>query len=144
MFKTIMGWHRETKTVKWTVRLRTSEGGNVRIVLENWGSGLDHTFRRWTLRDGFWQCVDSGEIAQESASRWLKASGARNSAIQSTEPPEGGPRPHQGLVGTRGQTMVEYALIIAAVGAVAWGAYNFMGHDIGSMASGIDSSLTST
>jgi Flp pilus assembly pilin Flp len=47
-------------------------------------------------------------------------------------------------VGTRGQTMVEYALIIAAVGAVAWGAYNLMGHDIGSMASGIDSSLTST
>ena len=44
----------------------------------------------------------------------------------------------------RGQTMVEYALIIAAVGVVAWGAYNLMGHDIGSMASGIDSSLTST
>jgi len=43
----------------------------------------------------------------------------------------------------RGQTMVEYALIIAAVGVVAWGAYNLMGHDIGSMASGIDSNLTS-
>ena len=42
-----------------------------------------------------------------------------------------------------GQTMVEYALIIAAVGVVVWGAYNLMGHDIGSMASGIDSSLTS-
>jgi Flp pilus assembly pilin Flp len=42
----------------------------------------------------------------------------------------------------RGQTMVEYALIIAAVGVVAWGAYNLMGHDIGSMASGIDSALT--
>lgn len=41
-----------------------------------------------------------------------------------------------------GQTMVEYALIIAAVGVVVWGAYNLMGHDIGSMASGIDSSLT--
>jgi hypothetical protein len=43
----------------------------------------------------------------------------------------------------RGQTMVEYALIIAPVGVVAWGAYNLTGHDIGSMASGIDSSLTS-
>jgi Flp pilus assembly pilin Flp len=43
----------------------------------------------------------------------------------------------------RGQTMVEYALIIASIGAVAWGAYNLMGHDIGSMASGIDSDLTS-
>ena len=31
----------------------------------------------------------------------------------------------------RGQTMVEYALIIASIGAVAWGAYNLMGHDIG-------------
>ena len=41
----------------------------------------------------------------------------------------------------RGQTMVEYALIIAAVGVVAWGAYNLMGRDIGSMASGIDSAL---
>lgn len=43
----------------------------------------------------------------------------------------------------RGQTMVEYALIIASVGVVAWGAYNLMGHDIGSLASGIDSDLTS-
>jgi Flp pilus assembly pilin Flp len=42
----------------------------------------------------------------------------------------------------RGQTMVEYALIIAAVGIVAWGAYNLMGQNIGSMASGIDSALT--
>jgi Flp pilus assembly pilin Flp len=42
----------------------------------------------------------------------------------------------------RGQTMVEYALIIAAVGVVAWGAYNLMGRDFGSMASGIDSALT--
>jgi Flp pilus assembly pilin Flp len=42
----------------------------------------------------------------------------------------------------RSQTMVEYALIIAAVGVVAWGAYNLMGRDVGSMASGIDSALT--
>jgi Flp pilus assembly pilin Flp len=42
----------------------------------------------------------------------------------------------------RGQTMVEYALIIAAVGVVAWGAYNLMGQNIGSMASGIDSALS--
>jgi Flp pilus assembly pilin Flp len=130
--------------MKWTVKLLTTEGNKVRIVLENWGSGLDHIFRRWTLRDGCWQCMDSGEIAQEAGLRGLKVSGARNSASQSSEPLDGGPGPHEGLVGTRGQTMVEYALIIAAVGAVAWGAYNLMGHDIGSMASGIDSSLTST
>jgi Flp pilus assembly pilin Flp len=41
-----------------------------------------------------------------------------------------------------GQTMTEYALIIAAIAVVAWGAYNLMGHDIGSMANGIDSNLT--
>jgi Flp pilus assembly pilin Flp len=43
----------------------------------------------------------------------------------------------------QGQTMVEYALIIASIGVVAWGAYNLMGQSIGSMASGIDSDLTS-
>jgi Flp pilus assembly pilin Flp len=37
---------------------------------------------------------------------------------------------------------VEYALIIASLGVVVWGAYNLMGHDIGSMANGIDSDLT--
>ena len=42
-----------------------------------------------------------------------------------------------------GQTMVEYALIIAAIAVVAWSAYAVTGRDIGSMASGIDSSLTS-
>jgi hypothetical protein len=41
-----------------------------------------------------------------------------------------------------GQTMVEYALIIASVGVVAWDAYNLLAHDIGSMANGIDSDLT--
>jgi Flp pilus assembly pilin Flp len=45
---------------------------------------------------------------------------------------------------TRGQTMTEYALIIAAVAVVAWGAYNLMGQNIGTMASGIDSSLTNS
>jgi hypothetical protein len=43
----------------------------------------------------------------------------------------------------QGQTMVEYALSIASIGVVAWGAYNLTGHDIGSMSSGIDSNLTS-
>ena len=36
-----------------TVKLRTSEGGRVRIVLENWGSGLDHLRRRWVRTDGY-------------------------------------------------------------------------------------------
>jgi len=48
------------------------------------------------------------------------------------------------LRNTRGQTMTEYALIFAAIVVVAWSAYSIMGHNIGSMASGIDSSLTSS
>ena len=44
---------------------------------------------------------------------------------------------------TRGQTMTEYALILAAVAVVAYGAYAIMGNSIGSLASGIDSALTS-
>jgi Flp pilus assembly pilin Flp len=43
---------------------------------------------------------------------------------------------------TRGQTMTEYALIIASVGIISWAAYQTMGSKIGSMTSGIDSSLT--
>ena len=43
---------------------------------------------------------------------------------------------------TRGQTMTEYALIIASVAVISWAAYKTMGAKVGSMASGIDSSLT--
>lgn len=43
---------------------------------------------------------------------------------------------------TRAQTITEYALIFASIVVVAWSAYSVMGHNIGSMASGIDSSLT--
>ena len=41
-----------------------------------------------------------------------------------------------------GQTMTEYALILAAVGIVVYGAYAVMGNNIGTLASGIDSALT--
>jgi Flp pilus assembly pilin Flp len=44
---------------------------------------------------------------------------------------------------TRGQTMTEYALILAAIAIVVYGAYSIMGKDIGSLASGVDSALTS-
>ena len=127
-----------------TAKLRTSEGNKVSIVLENWGSGMDRAMRRWTWGDGHWRCMDSGEIAQESRWRGSKGFAARNPAFQSSGLIAEGPRAQEKIPGMRGQTMVEYALIIAAVGVVAWGAYNIMGHDIGSMASGIDSSLTST
>jgi Flp pilus assembly pilin Flp len=43
---------------------------------------------------------------------------------------------------TRGQTMTEYALILAAIAVVVYGVYAAMGNNIGSLATGIDSALT--
>ena len=43
---------------------------------------------------------------------------------------------------SRGQTMTEYALILAAVAVVVYGAYKVLGNSIGSLASGVDSALT--
>ena len=41
-----------------------------------------------------------------------------------------------------GQTMVEYALIIAAVGLLAFGGYRVLGNGVSSIAAGISSNLT--
>jgi Flp pilus assembly pilin Flp len=131
--------------MKRTVKLRTNEGYDVRIVLENWGSGLDHSKRRWTLQEGLWQCVDSGDLAEEwdlGFRRPMAQSSPAPAAHETHDAARDGDETAVAL--SRGQTMVEYALIIAAIGVVAWGAYSVMGHNIGSMASGIDSSLTST
>jgi Flp pilus assembly pilin Flp len=43
---------------------------------------------------------------------------------------------------TRGQTMTEYALILAAIAIVVYGVYRVLGNNIGSLASGVDSTLT--
>jgi Flp pilus assembly pilin Flp len=43
---------------------------------------------------------------------------------------------------TRGQTMTEYALILAAIAVVVYGTYRALGNNIGSLASGVDSALT--
>ena len=44
---------------------------------------------------------------------------------------------------TRGQTMTEYALILAAIAVLAYaGAYQPMGNNVGSLANGVDSDLT--
>jgi Flp pilus assembly pilin Flp len=45
---------------------------------------------------------------------------------------------------SEGQTMTEYALILAAVAIVAYVTYQVMGQDIGSMVNKIDSSLSSS
>jgi Flp pilus assembly pilin Flp len=42
----------------------------------------------------------------------------------------------------RGQTMTEYALILASIAVVVYGTYVILGNSIGSLASGVDSSLT--
>jgi Flp pilus assembly pilin Flp len=93
--------------------------------------------------------MDSGEVALKTRSGRPEAHDSGSLGAQ--DPPEaleGGlgksVAPDATIAPPRGQTMVEYALIIAAVSVVAWSAYNFMGHDIVSMASGVDSSLTST
>jgi Flp pilus assembly pilin Flp len=43
----------------------------------------------------------------------------------------------------RGQTMTEYALILAAIAVVVYGTYRALGNNIGSLASGVDSALAS-
>lgn len=43
-----------------------------------------------------------------------------------------------------GQTMTEYALILAAVAIVAYVTYQVMGQDIGSMVSTIDAALATS
>jgi Flp pilus assembly pilin Flp len=46
------------------------------------------------------------------------------------------------VASTRGQTMTEYALILAAIAVVVYGTYRVLGNNIGSLASGVDSALT--
>jgi Flp pilus assembly pilin Flp len=44
----------------------------------------------------------------------------------------------------RGQTMTEYALILAAIAVVVFVTYEIMGQDIGTMVDRVNSALTST
>ena len=48
---------------------------------------------------------------------------------------------HKGL--SKGQTMTEYALILAAVAVVVFVTYEVMGQDISTLVTGIDSDLSS-
>ena len=49
---------------------------------------------------------------------------------------------HKGL--TKGQTMTEYALIMAAVAVVVFVTYQTMGNDIGSLVNKINTDLTTS
>jgi Flp pilus assembly pilin Flp len=42
----------------------------------------------------------------------------------------------------RGQTMTEYSLLLASIAIVVFGTYRAMGNNIGSLAKGVDSTLT--
>jgi len=48
------------------VELQTKTGSRFSIALDNWGSGMDVLMRRWVLLDGYWECADSGDCAEES------------------------------------------------------------------------------
>jgi Flp pilus assembly pilin Flp len=50
-------------------------------------------------------------------------------------------RPKRSL---KGQTMTEYALILAAVAIVVFITYKVMGQDIGKLVNNVDSALTTT
>jgi Flp pilus assembly pilin Flp len=45
---------------------------------------------------------------------------------------------------SKGQTMTEYALILAAVAIVVFITYEVMGQDIGKLVSNVDNALTTT
>ena len=45
---------------------------------------------------------------------------------------------------SKGQTMTEYALILAAVAIVVFITYEVMGQDIGKLVNNVDSALTTT
>ena len=130
--------------MKRTLKLRTGGGYDVRIILENWGSGLDRSRRRWILQDSLWQCMDSGDFAEERVFGFRKQVARMSHVPAAAHADEAARAKERAVAPMRGQTMVEYALIIAAIGAVAWGAFHLTGRDIGSMANGIDSSLTSS
>ena len=52
-------------------------------------------------------------------------------------------RVRESVIGSaRGQTMTEYALILAAIAIVVYGTYKVLGNNIGTLASGIDSALS--
>ena len=42
----------------------------------------------------------------------------------------------------RGQTMTEYTLVLAAIAVAVYGTYVALGNNIGSLANGVDSTLT--
>jgi hypothetical protein len=57
--------------MKKVIKLRTAHGQTVRVMLDNWGGGIDRLHRRWMLQPEGWHRVDNGEIAQTAG--WFLA-----------------------------------------------------------------------
>ena len=56
-------------TMKRSITLMTEVGDNIRLSLENWGSGVDQQFHRWALEDlhgSKWRCIEAGKLARPS------------------------------------------------------------------------------
>ena len=127
-----------------TLKLQTDQGDRIRIVLENWGSGLDDAKRRWTMEGAFWLCVDSGQLAQNAGMTGLKFFETETPLFDFVPSPtsedHGVDESADALAS--GQTMVEYLMILAVAGAVAWGTRNLIGRDIGALTSNIGSALS--
>ena len=62
--------------------------------------------------------------------------------LSRTEPMARFVRGHSGAGFTRGQTMTEYALILAAIAIVVYVAYSTLGNDIGTLVNHVDTILT--
>jgi hypothetical protein len=55
--------------MKRSITLMTEVGDNIRLSLENWGSGVDQQFHRWVLEDlhdSKWRCIETGKLARPS------------------------------------------------------------------------------
>ncbi len=46
------------------IKVKTTDGQTVKVMLDTWGGGVDRSHRRWTLQPDGWHCIDTGEIAQ--------------------------------------------------------------------------------
>jgi hypothetical protein len=54
--------------MKKVIKIKTASGLTVKLMLDNWGSGVDSVRRRWSLQPEGWHCVDNGEVAQSQNS----------------------------------------------------------------------------
>ena len=54
--------------MKKVIKIKTASGQTVKLMLDNWGSGVDSLHRRWSLQAEGWHCVDNGELAQSQNS----------------------------------------------------------------------------